>query len=212
MQFRSPDHVFLRRTHSLRRVRALQTAVAMPEDTAVDHYETLQISVNAEPDTVHRVYRLLAQRYHPDNAETGNDARFRQIAEAYRVLSDPTERARYDAVYERHRQARWRLANLSDTVDTDFESEQQLRITVLEVLYAKRRMDPQEPGIFNSDVEKLTGCPREHLEFTIWYLVQRKLVQRTDQSLLAITVEGIDYVEQRYQSTPMARRLAAVNQ
>jgi curved DNA-binding protein CbpA len=183
----------------------------MPEDTAIDHYETLQISVNAEPDTVHRVYRLLAQRYHPDNAETGNDVRFRQVAEAYRVLSDPNERARYDAVYERQRQARWRVANLSDTADADFDTEQHLRITVLEVLYAKRRVDPQDPGIFHIDVEKLTGCPREHLEFTIWYLVQRKLVQRTDQSLLAITVEGIDYLEQRHQATPVARRLKAVN-
>ena len=48
-----------------------------------DHYETLQISPNADPDTIHRVYRLLAQRFHPDNQETGDTARFRQITEAY---------------------------------------------------------------------------------------------------------------------------------
>ena len=50
-----------------------------------DYYEILQISTNAEPETVHRVYRLLAQRYHPDNAETGNDATFRKLTEAYHV-------------------------------------------------------------------------------------------------------------------------------
>lgn len=184
----------------------------MLDETPVDLYEVLQVSANADPETVHRVYRMLAQRYHPDNAETGNDVRFRQVAEAYRVLSDPAERARYDAVYERQRQARWRIANLSATADTDFDTEQQLRITVLEVLYAKRRIEPHEPGIFHIDVEKLTGCPREHLEFTLWYLVQKKLVQRTDNSLLAITAEGIDYLEARHQSTPAARRLAAVNE
>ena len=37
-------------------------------DTA-DYYEALQISSNAEPETIHRVYRMLAQRFHPDNKE-----------------------------------------------------------------------------------------------------------------------------------------------
>ncbi len=184
----------------------------MAQDAApVDHYEVLQISVNAEPETVHRVYRLLAQRFHPDNVETGSEERFRRIAEAYRVLSDPQERARYDAVHERQRQERWRLAQASVSADTDFDAEQQVRITVLEVLYAKRRLEPHEPGIFHIELEKLTGRPREHLEFTLWYLIQKKLVNRTDNSLLAITADGIDYLEQRQQSMPMSRRLAAVN-
>jgi curved DNA-binding protein CbpA len=177
----------------------------------VDYYEVLQISISAEPETVHRVYRLLAQRYHPDNAETGNEARFRQVAEAYQVLSDPQERARYDARHERQRQERWRFAQLSATADTDFDGEQQLRMTILEVLYTKRRLEPGEPGIFNIELEKLTGRPREHLEFTLWYLIQKKLVQRTDNSLLAITADGIDFFEERYKALPVSRRLAAVN-
>ena len=45
----------------------------MPANHVVDYYEILQISPNAEPETVHRVFRLLAQRCHPDNAETGNE-------------------------------------------------------------------------------------------------------------------------------------------
>ena len=55
-----------------------------------DYYETLQISANAEPETIHRVFRLLAQRFHPDNKESGNGARFRELTEAYQVLSDPS--------------------------------------------------------------------------------------------------------------------------
>jgi curved DNA-binding protein CbpA len=182
------------------------------EDPPVDHYEVLQISVNAEPETVHRVYRILAQRYHPDNAETGNGRRFREIAEAYRVLSDHEERARYDAQHQRQQQERWRLVKLGATADNDFDIEQRLRMTVLEVLFTKRRVEPDQPGMFPFDLEKLTGRPREHLDFTIWYLVQKKLLQRTDNSLLAITVEGIDYLEERNQSMPLSRRLAAVNQ
>ena len=184
----------------------------MAEDFPVDHYEVLQISVNAEPETIHRVYRILAQRYHPDNVETGNGSRFRQIAEAYRVLSNPEERARYDAQHERQQQERWRLVKLGETADTDFDVEQRLRMTVLEVLFTKRRVEPDQPGVFHLELEKLTGRPREHLEFTIWYLVQKKLVQRTDNSLLAITADGIDYLEERCQSMPLSRRLAAVNQ
>jgi curved DNA-binding protein CbpA len=171
----------------------------------------LQISVNAEPETVHRVYRLLAQRYHPDNTETGNDARFRQVSEAYAILSEPVERARYDAMHDRQRQERWRFAELGAQADTDFDAEQQVRMMVLEVLYTKRRIEPHQPGMFHIELEKLTGRPREHLEFTIWYLIQKKLVNRTDNSLLAITADGIDYFEERHQSTPLSRRLAAVN-
>jgi len=182
------------------------------EDIPVDYYEVLQMSVNAEPETVHRVYRILAQRYHPDNAETGSDSRFRQIAEAYRVLSDPEERARYDSHHERQQQERWRLVKAGATADSDVDVEQGLRLTVLEVLFTKRRVEPNQPGLFHLELEKLTGRPREHLEFTIWYLVQKKLVQRTDNSLLAITAEGIDYLEERCQSMPLSRRLAAVNQ
>jgi curved DNA-binding protein CbpA len=184
----------------------------MFEDTRVDHYEVLQISVNAEPETIHRVYRILAQRYHPDNTETGNGSRFRQIAEAYGVLSDPTERARYDAQHERQQQERWRFVQFATTADDDVDVEQRLRLTVLEMLSTKRRVDPQKPGVFFGELEKLTGRPREHLEFTTWYLVQKKLVQRTDDSLLAITADGIDYLEERYQSMPLSRRLKAVNQ
>jgi hypothetical protein len=48
-------------------------------------------------------------------------------------------------------------------------------------------VDPGVPGIFSPDLEKLTGRPREHLEFTIWYLVQKKYITRGDSSLLVIT-------------------------
>ena len=63
----------------------------------LDYYEVLQVSDAAEPETINRVYRIFAQRYHPDNRETGNETRFREITEAYQILSNPEKRAQYDA-------------------------------------------------------------------------------------------------------------------
>ncbi len=62
-----------------------------------DFYEFLQISPSAELETIHRVYRFLAARLHPDNQETGDAQGFFLLTKAYEVLSDPIQRAAYDA-------------------------------------------------------------------------------------------------------------------
>ena len=100
----------------------------MTEEGRLDYYEVLQVSSNAEPDTIQRVYRLLAQRFHPDNRDSGNDARFREIHEAYTVLSDPEKRARYDIHYQQRRQERWRLVTSGAESENDFESELMVRL------------------------------------------------------------------------------------
>jgi curved DNA-binding protein CbpA len=181
------------------------------DDQAIDYYEVLQVSVNAEPDTIHRVYRLLAQRFHPDNPETGNENRFREIHEAYTTLSDPEKRARYDIVHEQHRRDRWRLVSTGATAENDFEIEQRVRLTLLEALYTQRRVEPGAPALFSTDLESLTGRPREHLEFTIWYLVARKYIVRDDNSRLQITADGVDYLEQNYSRNLQRKRLAAAS-
>ena len=184
----------------------------MDQDSAVDYYEALQISTSAEPETVHRVYRLFAQRFHPDNKESGSESRFRLVTEAYRVLSDPKLRAQYDLTHERQQKERWRVAERAVDSENDFETERALRATVLEVLYAKRRLEPHEPGISLPDLEKLTGRPREHLEFTVWYLSQKKLVLKADNAVMVITADGVEYLETHEQPSHTARRLHAVNQ
>lgn len=176
----------------------------MPQD--LDYYELLQVSPTAEPETIHRVYRLLAQRYHPDNQHSGSVERFRALHEAYSVLSDPERRARYDVSYTERKQQRWRLAAAPARIENDYELEHLIRLTVLEVLCAQRRAEPSRPGVFFNDLEALTGKPREHLEFTIWYLGQKNFVQRGDSSQLTITVDGVDYLEQHY-TTMRQRRL-----
>jgi len=69
----------------------------------VDFYELLQISPNAEPETIQRVYRMLAARYHPDNPHTGDTEMFVRLNEAYDILSEPRLRAAYDAEFQGRR-------------------------------------------------------------------------------------------------------------
>jgi curved DNA-binding protein len=178
-------------------------------NTSSDYYEVLQVSANADLDTIHRVYRLLAQRFHPDNRETGNEARFRELSDAYRVLGNPEERARYDVTYHQNRKDRWRLVNGGSQSEDDFAIEHAFRLTLLEALYTRRRMDPSSPTVYSSDLESMIGRPREHLEFTIWYLLQRKFVTRDDNSRLLITADGVDFLEQNYKVNLQKRLPAA---
>jgi hypothetical protein len=88
----------------------------------------------------------------------------------------------------------------------DFLAEQRVRLALLEILYSRRRTEPHRPGLSLLDLAELMGHPLEHLEFSCWYLVQKKLVLRNDQSQLQITAEGVDFlVEQRRQESPRLR-------
>ena len=57
-------------------------------------YNTLGVDENANPDQIKQAYRKLAAQHHPDRG--GDTAKFQQIEEAYRVLSDPNQKAQYD--------------------------------------------------------------------------------------------------------------------
>jgi curved DNA-binding protein CbpA len=173
----------------------------------VDYYEVLQISPNAEHETVQRVFRMFAQRFHPDNRETGDSTRFRAVHDAYNVLNDPEQRAQFDVVREQRQRDRWRFIEQGEKNENDFQLEQQTRLTVLEVLYTHRRLEPTAPGVFFLDLETLTGRPRELLGFTIWYVTQKGWVSRGDNSRLLITADGVDFLEQNYQATLQRRRL-----
>jgi molecular chaperone DnaJ len=69
----------------------------MPEKR--DYYEVLGVDRNAGPEDVRRAYRRGALKYHPDNYKgdkAEGERRFKELAEAYEVLSDPAKRQRYD--------------------------------------------------------------------------------------------------------------------
>src|SRR5579863_3179492 len=130
-----------------------------------DYYEFLQISPNAEPDTIHRVYRFLAVRLHPDNPETGDTEKFFLLKQAYDVLSDPVRRAEYDAACKAEP---LQPAPLSTTIDfmDNLEGELNRRLGVLALLYIQRRNNPYHPEVSLLDVEGRMGFPRDYLEFT----------------------------------------------
>jgi curved DNA-binding protein CbpA len=181
----------------------------MTNDEPVDYYEILQVSPSAEPETISRVFRMLAQRLHPDNQQTGNENRFRIVLEAYNVLNDAEKRAKYDVLHEQRRKDRWRLISNGAQSENDFETEQMIRLSVLEALYTKRRTDPANPGIFYKEFEGLVNRPKEHFEFTFWYLQQKQLVVLDDKSRIQLTVEGAEYLEQSYRSSLQQKRLRA---
>src|SRR5258705_5936437 len=62
-----------------------------------DFYEALGVSRTATPEEIQRAYRTLARTYHPDiNKDPSAEERFKEVSEAYDVLSDPDTRKRYD--------------------------------------------------------------------------------------------------------------------
>ena len=62
--------------------------------SSINYYDLLQINPRAEIETIERVYRIMAARYHPDNQQTGDAERFRLLTEAYQMLRDPAEAQR----------------------------------------------------------------------------------------------------------------------
>src|SRR5256885_3686211 len=64
-----------------------------------DYYRILGVDRNADDKTLKSAYRRLARKYHPDVAKTKDAGeRFKEINEAYEVLSDPEKRQRYDTL------------------------------------------------------------------------------------------------------------------
>ncbi|MGZ5549811.1 MAG: DnaJ domain-containing protein, partial [Nitrososphaeraceae archaeon] len=62
-----------------------------------DYYEILEIQKNASKDEIKNTYRKLALKYHPDRNKSPNaEEKFKEISEAYAVLSDDQKRQQYD--------------------------------------------------------------------------------------------------------------------
>jgi DnaJ-class molecular chaperone len=74
----------------------------MQDEPFIDYYQLMQISPAAEAETIQRVFRLLANRYHPDNPHTGDAGRFTRLTRAYETLSKRETRAAYDLAYQLH--------------------------------------------------------------------------------------------------------------
>ena len=171
-----------------------------------DFYEFLQISPNAEADTIHRVYRFLAVRLHPDNPETGDAEKFYTLKQAYDVLSNPERRAAYDAAYKKESPTKAPLSTTIDFLD-NMEGELNRRLAVLALLYIQRRTNPYRPEVSLLEVENRMGFPRDYLEFTAWYLRNKGYITRSDSSDFTLTAEGVDFVESQRVNIPVLNKL-----
>jgi curved DNA-binding protein len=174
--------------------------------TVTDWYEVLQISRNADSETIHRVYRIMAARFHPDNPKTGDVERFMLLTRAYRVLSDPDTRAEYDALYEGMGRPPIEIFELKEFVD-GIDGERNRRLGILSLLYQARRRNDARPGVSVLDLERRMSLPREYLSFTLWYLRIKGYISAEENSDYAVTPAGVDYVELNSNHNVLIRQL-----
>ena len=164
------------------------------EKTFVDYYEMLRVSPGAEMESIQRVHRALSARYHPDNKETGNLERFLKVNEAFKVLSDPEKRKDFDSTYKTRKENPLPIF-LTKEFTEGVDGEINRRIGLLCLLYTQRRINQILPALSLLEIEQMMYIPREHLQFTVWYLKSKRYIAQDDRSSLMITAEGIDFLE-----------------
>ena len=178
----------------------------MPTDF-IDYYELMQISPSAELPTIERVYRILAARYHPDNPETGDPEKFVLLQRAYEVLTDPGKRESFDKDLHKQWQQPLPVFEMKEFV-VGIDAEQNRRLGVLCLLYNRRRTTPDHPSIALLELETKMNLPREHLEFTIWYLREKGHVRRDETtSEFILTAEGVDFLEKSMPTNKVVHKL-----
>jgi curved DNA-binding protein CbpA len=175
-------------------------------ETFVDYYELLQLSSNADEDTIHRVFRHLAKKCHPDVPGHGDAKRFNLLVEAHRTLTDAEARAAYDARYQAYWNRTWKV--VAEAGDGDaFTDDAAVRERLLALFYVQRRRNMRQAGMGEMELSRLIGSPPEHLEFHIWYLREKGWIQRLETGLLAVTALGVDQIESTQTRIAPERRI-----
>jgi curved DNA-binding protein len=176
------------------------------KDGTVDYYDLLQVSPNAECETIRRIHRMLAARYHPDNLETGDSEHFVLLNEAYNTLADQEKRLAYDTQRQLlHSQPMSVFKGKEFAGGVDGEVNR--RLGLLYLLYQRCRQNPDDPGYSLLEFESLTAIPREHLSFAIWFLKGKQHIQVGENSDYSITPVGAEFLESHIQSSPILHRL-----
>jgi curved DNA-binding protein len=178
----------------------------MPNEPFIDFYELMQISPRAEMETIQRVYRMLASRYHPDNPQTGDADRFLKLTQAYQILVNRETRAAYDLSYQLRNAQPLSVFELKEFA-AGIDGEANRRMGILCLLYNRRRSDPDNAGMSILDLENLMSFPREHLMFTLWYLKESQLIRQDESTNFVIAGQGVDYVEKNLPSNTILYHL-----
>ena len=173
----------------------------MSANEFVDFYELLQLSSNADTETIERIFRHLAKKLHPDHSDQTNNDQFIKIVEAYQVLSDPETRAGYDARYQDYWNQKWKLASVASDM-SEIGDDKVARERILSLLYVQRRRTMKSPGLGETEISRLLNTPLELTEFHLWYIKTKGWVERLETGHLAITALGVDQVEQSRSLSP----------
>ena len=119
------------------------------------------------------------------------------IERARAFFKDTGKRSQYDVVYNQvvgPQQSYPTNGNGADTVGQDVDIQDKL----LSVFYNKRRHNIRDPGVPEMELERIFGCKIEALEFHLWYLKEKRWVERLENGMLSVTVEGIDHINSEH--------------
>ena len=178
----------------------------------IDYYDVLGVGPDCGPKALEKAYRDLAKVYHPDHSGTADVTKFKEVIEAYKALRHPDERAKYDAIF---------FANEKPDADEGAgEGERagedkaalddaQAHARILLQLYKQRREKAQDAGVPEFAILDALECSEAHLEFHLWYLRAKGFIERNEQGMYAITIEGVDHVIAMSQTSKMERLLIA---
>jgi curved DNA-binding protein CbpA len=159
-----------------------------------DHYTVLGIEPKSNSETIQRAYAKLAQKYRPSNALTGDPELFEAVNTAYETLSDPELRSIFDqlrGVGQDVSIPKFTGAGFFDALGR----EAIRRAAILCVLYDRRLTKPTAPSLSMRHLETIVEATPAELASALWYLKQRGLAASDDKSSLAITVDGMDFLE-----------------
>jgi hypothetical protein len=159
-----------------------------------DHYTILGVDPRATQEAIQIAYDRLAKKYHPSNAQSGDQDKLDSVTLAYEVLSDPVLRLEFDKVKGIDQDD----ANLMFAGIEFFDAlgrQAGLRAALLCILYDRRRKKPSKPSLSIRHIEGIIQSTNDELNFALFYLKQRGLVVGDDKSNLMITVDGMDFLE-----------------
>ncbi len=162
-----------------------------------DHYTVLGVDPKADSETIQAAYAKLTQKYHKDNRETANQEKLESVNLAYEVLCDATLRAEFDKIKgidQDDGKPKFGGARFFDSLG----HQTGLRNAVLSVLYERRQLKPYRPALSMRHLDGILVATNDELNFALWYLRQRSLVQSDDKSNLQITIDGMEFLEKNH--------------
>ena len=144
-------------------------------------------------DAIRFAYANLADRYHPRAGLEPNQEKYDAVTLAFEILSDPELRKDFDKLKGIGGEEKPRFSGPS--FFEAYGRDTLLRVTLLCVLYDRRRTKPFTPSLSMRHIEAMVAATSEELNFALWYLKVRDMVAQDDKSSLQITPDGMDFLQ-----------------